>query len=168
LHYVKAAGGVIVLIISILLLRDIYQTDTPAQDQQKAQTRFWRAVLIILFADLSMSLDNILAIAALANGNYLLLTIGLLVSILLLLLASAVIARFMERYPWLLYLASGILVWTAGAMIAGDAGLAPWLRQVQQQVPAVSLTYVVPGVLLALFLVYAGIWWRSHRRVNLA
>ncbi len=165
LHFVKAVGGVIVLIISVLLLRDIYQSDEPAQEGHKAQVRFLRAVFIILFADLSMSLDNILAIAALANGDYLLLTIGLLVSVLLLMLASAVIARFMERYTWLLYLASGILVWTAGAMIAGDAGLAPWL---QQQVPAVSLTYAVPAGLLAIFMIYAILWWRAHRHINLA
>jgi predicted tellurium resistance membrane protein TerC len=85
-----------------------------------AQTRFLSAALTIVVADVTMSFDNVLAVGALANGNLVVLFAGLLLSMGLLFAASALVAAFVRRIPWLIDLASVVLAWTAAHLLVQD------------------------------------------------
>src|SRR5260221_11515551 len=85
------------------------------------------AVLPDPVADVTMSLDNVLAIGALAHGNLPVLAFGLLLSIALVLAGSALVATLINRLPWLLDVAALVLGWTAGSMLVHDIRLGPVL-----------------------------------------
>jgi YjbE family integral membrane protein len=126
----RAIGGVILLFIAIRLL--IGESDDQRARFQ-AHDRLLPAVLTILLADATMSLDNVLAVGALAHGDIWLLVAGLLLSMLLLFIASALIAQIVERFTWLIDLAAVVLAWTAAGLFLDDAlvksrfpALEPW------------------------------------------
>lgn len=119
LPWIETIGAVIILIITIRMLIP-EGTENAEQMGKRAPDRLWNAILTILIADVSMSLDNILAIGALAHGNLLLLAFGLLLSMILLLSASALIARLIERLPWLIDLTALILAYTAATLALQD------------------------------------------------
>jgi YjbE family integral membrane protein len=110
------------------------------------------AVLTILAADVTMSLDNVLAIGALAGGNVALLTAGILLSVFILMLGSALVAELIGVLPWLLDIAALVLAWAGANMILNDLRLGPLLAQypwTQLVVPAVAFAIVlVADVLL--------------------
>ena len=116
--------------------------------------RFLPALLTILVADVTMSLDNVLAVGALSHGNLLVLSIGILVSIAILLVGSALVAELMKCLPWLLDVAALVLGWVGANMMLYDLRLGdildnyPWTAIA---VPAVSIGIVlVADVLLRL------------------
>ena len=125
----QAIGGVILIVIALRLLLSRNQSEA-SQDGRMVQKSFMMAVLTILAADAMMSLDNVLAVGALADGNILILASGLLLSIALVLAGSSLISRLMRRLPWLLDIASLILAWTAANMILSDLRLGPVLDTV--------------------------------------
>ena len=88
--------------------------------KQKGAKRLLVSLLTILAADVTMSLDNILAVGALASGNILFLIIGLVISLCILLVGSSFIAKLMDHLPWLLDIACLILAWTASHIFLGD------------------------------------------------
>jgi predicted tellurium resistance membrane protein TerC len=94
-----------------------------------------------------MGLDNVLAVAGAAHGSYLLVILGLLISVPIVVWGSTVVLRLLERYPRLIYVGSGVLAWTAGKMIADEKlfhevfAQADWLKYAFAAV-------VVAGVLL--------------------
>jgi YjbE family integral membrane protein len=126
----RAIGGVILLFIAIRLL--IGENDDQ-RGRFQAHDRLLPAVLTILLADATMSLDNVLAVGALAHGDIWLLVAGLLLSMLLLFVASALIAQIVERFAWLIDLAAVVLAWTAAGLFLDDSlvksqfpALEPW------------------------------------------
>jgi len=126
----RAIGGVILIFIAIRLL--VGQGDDQS-GRFAAQNRLLPAILTILLADATMSLDNVLAVGALAHGDIWLLVAGLIVSMALLFVASALIARIVERFTWLIDLAAVVLAWTAAGLFLDDAlvksqlpALEPW------------------------------------------
>lgn len=123
---------------------------------------FILAVITVMIADITMSLDNIIAIGALAHGQVLLLIIGLLFSILLLLLGSALFSELINRLPWLLLFASGILAWVASDLIWNDAQR---LSFIQGDIHYRTAIYAFSCVLV---LVAIGIWirrsYQAHQR----
>lgn len=114
----RAIGGIILIGIAIRLL-------IGESDEQRARfqphDRLWPAILTILLADATMSLDNVLAVGALAHGDIWLLVAGLLLSMALLFVASALIAQIVERFTWLIDLAAIVLAWTAAGLFLDDA-----------------------------------------------
>jgi YjbE family integral membrane protein len=126
----QAIGGIVLLFIALRLLISRNQSDGRPQDSKLVRKSFLMAVLTILVADAMMSLDNVLAVGALADGNLLILAIGLVLSIALVLLGSSLLCTLMKRLPWLLDLASLILAWTAANMILSDLRLGPMLETV--------------------------------------
>jgi predicted tellurium resistance membrane protein TerC len=126
-----------------------------------ARKSFLAALLTILVADVTMSLDNVLAISALASGNIPLLAVGLLLSIAFVLLGSALVAELIGRFPWLLDVAALVLAWTAAKMVLDDIRLGPVLEHLpwtQLIIPAVAFGIVIAAdVLLRL---------RAYQRVN--
>jgi YjbE family integral membrane protein len=143
LPLLQAIGGFLLLLIAIRLLMDRSDAKhtksaehaNPAKESEPCSEidapvtkSFWAALLTILVADVTMSLDNVLAIGALAAGNLPLLAAGLLLSIILLLLGSALVAELIGRLPWLLDVATLALAWTAANMILDDIRLGPVLE----------------------------------------
>lgn len=141
----QAIGGVILIIIALRLLLGRNQSEA-SHDGRTVQKSFLMAVLTILAADAMMSLDNVLAVGALADGNILILASGLLLSIALVLAGSSLISRLMRRLPWLLDIASLILAWTAANMILSDLRLGPVLDTVAWTgvaIPALTISTVL-------------------------
>lgn len=123
--YLRSIGGVILLFIAIRLL---LPENPGAHDQHRASSRLLPAILTIMAADATMSLDNVLAVGALAHGRIELLVAGLLLSMLLLFIASAVIAHIIERVPILMDVAAMVLSWTAASLVVEDTAVISIVR----------------------------------------
>ena len=142
---VQTAGAAIILFIALRMLAPEKETGDTARH---ASDRLLAAILSIFAADVTMSIDNILAIGALAHGNLPLLIIGLVISIALLLLASAVVAQLISRFWWLMDLAALILAYLAAQLVTQDpivarfAGLTG-VRAIAVTVALVALVGVV-------------------------
>lgn len=113
--YLQAVGGLVLLPISVRLLRPVQK-----ETHVKAADTFAGAVRTIIVADAAMGLDNVLAIAGASQGHFLLVVIGLVISIPIVVSGSQLIAKLMDRYPVLIVLGAAILGWTAGTMIVHD------------------------------------------------
>lgn len=118
ISYLRTIGGVILLLIAIRLL---LPEGSSGPSQRSASSRLLPAILTILAADATMSLDNVLAVGALAHRHIELLVAGLLLSMLLLFVASALIARIIEYVPILMDIAAIVLAWTAANLVVDDA-----------------------------------------------
>jgi YjbE family integral membrane protein len=143
-------GGVLLVWIAVQLL--VQQEEEGAE--QAAHGSLLAAVKTILIADVVMSLDNTLAIAGVAKGNWLLLMTGLALSIPLVTLGSTLIMKTMARYPILVYLGAALIAWTAGEMMVGDAVAGSYLP---------SLLHGTPWLALALALAVVGYGWMRNR-----
>ncbi|MET1247286.1 TerC family protein [Sporolactobacillus sp. STCC-11] len=108
-------GGVLLVWIAYSLLRDHKESK-----QIVAKTSLGAAIRTIIMADALMGLDNVLAIGGAASGNYILVVIGLLISIPLVMGGSALFLKLVDRYAWITFAGSGILAFTAGKMIFAD------------------------------------------------
>ncbi len=151
-RYLKLIGGILILWIAVRLL-----ADTPGQEEQvRPATTLAQAIWLILVADVTMSLDNILAIAATSQGNLLLLTFGLALSITFVMAASSVLARIMNKYVWVVYLGAALLGRVAGDMIITDPAIEKLLHPSQA-------TIVGMQVVCALAVIAAGEVWKRAR-----
>lgn len=170
LPWLQAIGGLILLIIAIRLLLDrspkqpgLSEEQTRPCPSETAHTArstsrsFLPALLTILVADVTMSVDNVLAVGALSHGNLPVLAIGILVSIAILLVGSALVAELMKWLPWLLDVAALVLAWTGANMLLHDLRLGDFLNDYEWTaiaVPTVSL-----GIVL-----FADLFLRLHAR----
>ncbi len=162
LPWLQTAGAVVLLIIAIRLLTDRKSKATEKEEQkildaqQRVQQGLVAAMLTILVADVTMSLDNILAVGAIANGDIPLLVIGLLVSIAILLFGSALIAEVVGRLTLLLDAAALVLAWTGANMILDD------LRQNSTAITSLPwLRVAIPATMFAI-VIFADIWLRMR------
>ncbi len=150
------AGGVLLVWIAYRLLLP----DDGEGDATKVRTanNFWGAVKTVVIADTVMGLDNVLAVAGAASGSFLLVVLGLLISIPIVIWGSTLMLRLVERYPAIVYLGSGVLAWTAVKMITGEPLLKEPLAAHGLTVPLLYAATVF-GVLWAGFA-------RNHRRLE--
>lgn len=111
----RLVGGLLLVMIAYKLL--IEEND---HNNIKAGTSFWGAVRTVIIADALMGLDNVLAVAGAAHGNFLLVTIGLLISIPVVMWGSTIILKFIEKYPVIITIGAGVLAWTASKMIVAE------------------------------------------------
>jgi YjbE family integral membrane protein len=122
LPYLKLAGGVLLLWIAVqLLISD--SEDDPAV---ASEGTLFAAIRTILMADLVMSLDNVLGVAAAAKGDVALLILGLAISIPLIIFGSSIMLRLMNRYPIVITAGAALLGWVAGEMLISDPILVEW------------------------------------------
>ncbi len=131
--FVQAIGGAILLCIAIRLLmgrNEQPSSSAHGQRTEQVQKGFLMALVTILIADATMSLDNVLAVSALAHGNISVLVVGLLLSVTFLLVSSALIAELISRLPWLVEVASLVLAWTAATLLLSDMSFGPLLDHV--------------------------------------
>jgi len=124
LPYLKLAGAALLLWIGVKLLLP----EESEEGGEEAASSFWAAVRTILIADLVMSLDNVIAVAAAAKGSFLLLVIGLAISIPLVVFGSTLLLKVMERFPIIITIGGGLLGFVAGEMAVTDPAIADWVR----------------------------------------
>jgi YjbE family integral membrane protein len=142
LPYLKLVGAVLLMWIGIQLLVP-HEEDEGGEGSGNASMA--AAVRTILLADLVMSLDNVIAVAAAAKGSLVLLVVGLLVSIPLVVFGSTYLMKFMERWPVIVTIGGALLGWVAGEMAVGDPSVVAWI-----DANAHWMHYVVPATGAAL------------------
>lgn len=158
LPYLKLVGGLALLYIAAKLL----VPENGDDGKVEAVDKLWRAIRIVAIADIIMSLDNVIAIAAAARNDWTLIIIGLGISIPLIVGGAAVIMALLDRYPILVWAGAGLLGWIAGEVIATDSAVLAWLN------PAIAHTveYTSAAVGVVVVLVVGGLWRRSKRAVE--
>lgn len=117
-------GGLFLVWIAYNLLVDDKQ-----QGHNVAGTSIWAAIRTIIIADTVMGLDNVLAVAGAAQGEFLLVVIGLLISIPIVIWGSTLILKWVDRFPIIIYIGSGVLAWTAGKMIVSEPFIEPFFNE---------------------------------------
>jgi YjbE family integral membrane protein len=140
-------GGALLVWIAYKLLVD---SGGEEAHEGVAASSFWAAMKTIIVADALMGLDNVLAVAGAAHGSFLLVVIGLLISIPIVIWGSQLVLKLVERYPGIVYLGSGVLALTAVKMVSSEPLLAEYVAAHQG---LVQLAYglVIAGVLGAGF-----------------
>jgi YjbE family integral membrane protein len=147
----RLVGGLLLIWIAYRLVRPVAE----AEAGSRHAASFWESVWIIVVADITMSLDNVLAVAAAAHGDMLLVTLGIAMSVPIVVWGSGVLAGLMNRYPWIIWVGGGLLGYVAGDMLLEDPLVVDWLGAVGP-----TLEYPVPG---ALAVVLTGLgWWMAR------
>jgi YjbE family integral membrane protein len=122
LPWLKLVGSLLLFWIGIKLL--IPEDEDP---DIKAHEHLMSAIKTILIADLVMSLDNVIAVAAAAGGSVVLLVLGLAISIPLVIFGATLLVKLMDRYPVIITIGAGLIGWVAGEMLVTDLALQSWL-----------------------------------------
>ena len=151
-----AVGGALLIWIAWKLLQPDESGDA-AEAHAPVVTGFWSAMRTVIIADALMGLDNVLAVAGAAHGNLLLVVLGLAISVPIVMWGSTLVLKVVERFPAVVYLGSGVLVWTAVTMMLNEKILNTWL--VAQGVPVRLLYVMVPLLLAAAFFI-------NHRKLD--
>jgi YjbE family integral membrane protein len=126
LPYLKLVGGLALLVIAAKLL----VPEDEDEDGVQSASHLWAAIQIVVVADIVMSLDNVIAVAAAANGSVPLLVLGLAISIPLIVAGAALIMALLTRLPILVWAGAALLGWIAGDVIATDPAVAPLLHRI--------------------------------------
>ena len=121
--FLKLIGGVLLLWIGVKLI----VPEAEHGDGVEGASNLWGAIRTVVIADAVMSLDNVIAIAAAARGDFSLLVIGLAISIPLIIVGSQLILKILVRYPILVVAGGGLLGWIAGEVMATDPAVLPWV-----------------------------------------
>ncbi len=148
-------GGALLVWIAYKLLAD---NNNNGGHEVTAASGFWAAMKTIVVADAVMGLDNVLAVAGAAHGNFLLVVIGLLISIPIVIWGSQLILKFVERYPGIVYVGGAVLALTAAKMMVSEPLIKGYLEN-QEMFGALVYFVVMGGVLSAGF-------WVNHARVR--
>jgi YjbE family integral membrane protein len=125
LPYLKLIGAVLLLWIAVKLL-------VPEEEEGEgiqSSANLMAAIKTILVADLVMSLDNVIGVAAAAKGSILLLVLGLLISIPLVIFGATMLMKLMERFPVIITLGAAILGWVSGEMAVTDPSIVDWVNE---------------------------------------
>ncbi len=150
--FLQFCGALLLIWIAVKLLIE----DDEAQESHHAHDNIFSAVKTILIADIVMSLDNTLAIAGVAKGNWPLLIAGLVLSIPLIVFGSKVIMKLIDRFPLIVYVGAGLIAYTAGEMIDSDQAMQPYL-------PGVFHGTIYLAVLLCLGVISYGWWYNNNK-----
>lgn len=149
LPYLKIVGAILLVYIGVQLL-----ADSGGDEDMKAETGIWAAIRTILIADLVMSLDNVLAVAAAAQKGpeetrLLLLILGLGMSIPLIIFGSTMLLKVMERFPIIITLGAGLLGLLAGGMLVEDPAIKD---SIQAALGDAKLAFEIIGVVIVILL----------------
>jgi len=158
LPLLEILGGALLLWIGVGLLKGEEAADATSGNG-KPRGSIFVAIRTILLADLVMCLDNVIAVAATAQGDMRLLIFGLALSIPLVLFGSTLMIKLMERFPWIVMLGAGLIGWVAGETIVNDH----LLTSVSQQYPALRYIAAACG---AAFVLGLGHWLQQRKRAS--
>jgi YjbE family integral membrane protein len=164
LPWLKIVGGLALFYIAAKLL----VPDDPDEGEAEAVEHLWRAVRIVAVADIIMSLDNVIAIAAAAGGNMALVVLGLAISIPMIVAGAALIMALLDKFPILVWAGAGLLGWIVGEVIATDPVAVGFLNGHYGADVAHKVEYVAAAVGAVLVLVVGGLWRRSKQKVESA
>ena len=156
LSYLKLIGGLALLYIAAKLL----VPETADKNEIEAVAHLWRAVRIVVIADLVMSLDNIIAVAAAAKGNLVLLAIGVTLSIPLLLAGAALVMAVLDRLPILIWAGAALLGWVAGDVIATDPAVSSHVAAALGEKFVKQSELAAAGAGAVLVIAIGGLWRR--------
>lgn len=153
LPYLKIIGAILLFYIGVTLL-----AEGEGEEHIEDKGNLWGAIKTILIADVVMSLDNVLGVAAAANGNVTLLVLGLVFSIPLILFGSNIVLKMMEKFPVIITLGAALLGYLAGEMLFSDTAVTPWIAA---NIPHHELSLgpahlSIPGLILAAAVVVVG------------
>jgi YjbE family integral membrane protein len=154
LPWLKLVGGVILLWIAVKLLMG----DESDEDSVKSGANVWEAIKIVAIADVVMSLDNVLAIAAAAGGDTNLIILGLVISIPLVVFGATILSWILDRVPILVWAGSALLGWVSGELIATEPVLAPYVATLADQL-GVSIKIVSRGIEVACAVLVILVGW---------
>jgi len=149
IRYLKLIGGLLLLYIGVKLVI----AEESDGEGVNAKSNLWDAIRTILIADAVMSLDNVVAIAAAAHNSVLLISLGLLISIPLIVFGSQVMLRVLNKYPVLVMFGGGLLGWIAGEIIVSDPvvhNYIPFDEHLVAQIAKPMLALIVMGAGLML------------------
>ena len=151
--FLQLVGGLLLVWIAVRLVRP----DTGAEGAVRHGSSLWEAIWIIIVADVTMSLDNVLAIAATAHGDLLLVMFGIGLSLPIVVWGAGLLAVLMNRYAWIVWLGGGLLGYVAGEMLIEDPVLQRWFGDA-----APVLHHAVP---IGLGVLVTGLgWWLARGR----
>jgi len=146
-------GGILLVWIAYKLM-----TDDDDHTDVKASQSLWAAVRTIIIADAAMGIDNVIAVAGAANHNLILVIIGLLISVPIVVWGSTLFIKLISRFPWIIYVGSIVLGYTASNMMTEEKKLQPFF----EHYPALRIVFILivtTGILVAGFIKI-----RSNRR----
>ncbi len=146
--FLKLVGAALLLWIGVKLLLH----DDGEGDGIESHSNLKGAIRTIIIADVVMSLDNVLGVAAAANGNIPLIITGLLISIPLIIFGSAIIMKLMERFPIIVTLGAALLGYVAGEMAFSDPAIKSWAAQQPHHLSTAV------AIACAIFVVGLGTW----------
>ena len=144
----RLVGGLLLVWIAWKLLAadNEHDASSEASIAASAAVTFSSAIRTIVIADAVMGLDNVLGVAGAAKGSFVLVVLGLAISIPIMIWGSTMILKLVDRFPAIVYLGAGVLAWTAAAMIVHEQRLEPWLAA-QPWLRIAIYVVVVVGVL---------------------
>lgn len=138
-------GGVVLIWIAYKLLVD------KKEHEIQAKSKLWPAIQTIIVADAVMGFDNVMAVAGVSHGSFLLVILGLLISVPIVVAGSTLFIKWMEKFPWIMYAGAAVLAFTAGKMLTEDP-LIHGFFEANSIVKWTLVVLIVAGVLLA------GLW----------
>jgi YjbE family integral membrane protein len=151
--FLRIAGAILLVWIAVKLI-----AEEPGDDDSIASSdKLWKAVQTVAIADIVMSLDNVLAIAAVAKDSIPLLVAGLVISIPLIVAGASLITALLEKFPVLVWAGAALLGWVAGDMLDSD----PWL--IQQFGADLMRKLEYPMAATGAAIVLAAGWWLRKR-----
>lgn len=144
------AGGLLLVWIACRLLSP---AATRGHQSVAPSAGFWSALKTIVAADCVMGLDNVLAVAGAAHGSFLLVVLGLLISVPIMIGGSRLLLRWIERFPFIVYIGAAVLAWTAAQMMVGEPLVAEYFE-----------LHLSVSVLLHILLIVAVVGWGYLRQ----
>lgn len=158
LPWLQLVGGILLLWIGVQLLND---GDDEEDEGENKQSGLMAAIRTILVADLVMSLDNVIGVAAAANGDMVLLVLGLAIAIPIVIFGSTLMIKVMTRYPVIVTLGAALIGWVGGETIVSDKMLEPI-------VPHHSVGFYAAAALGAVLVVATGKYLQSRKTSQVA
>lgn len=150
----RVAAGIALAVIAFKLATESHGDD---DDQVQAATTLGQAIRTIVIADIVMSLDNVVGLVGVADGQWGPLIGGLVITMPIVIFGAQMLARVLERWHWLVYLGAGLLVYVAVGMVFADKLAHGWLKSVA---PHEHLIAAIAGVL---FIAIAWAWTHFRR-----
>src|SRR5262245_128935 len=168
LSFLKLIGGALLFWIAVKLL----MPEDEDGDDVASSSHLIGAIKTILIADLVMSLDNVIAVAAVAKGSFILLVLGLLISIPLVVYGATMLMKLMERYPVIITVGAALIGYVAGEMLVTDPVVIEWFKQNAHwmvdfelfTVLGYKLELSVAGLAGAALVIAAGKWLAGRKK----
>ncbi len=147
MNYVKLVGGIIILWIAVKL----FVEDEEAVEAHREAETLWHAIRIIVVADITMALDNMLAVGAASHGNLYLLLFGLGLSIPFIVFASSLLSMLMDKFPVIIYIGAALLGKIGGEMIITDPIVGRFIAPTKALIYAIEIVFAAGVIIIGRF-----------------